>query len=311
MKNKKDIRVIINPNAKKFRTGRASFDSYLKLESDMVSVIAPSTLEALHAETAKMAKEKPDYICIAGGDGTLHVVLSSVINSYLPEPVPPILILKEGTMDNVARTINLKGRGPQLLKRLIKALNSGKEIETHSRSTMKINNMYCFLFGTGFVTNFLREAYSGKEKGVARNLQVAMIAAKEALTNSSNGAIFSEMNGEIYLDGKKIKINPVHGLLAGTVEHIGMGFSPMPGAAKKEGAFEVIIVGLKPLSVIMKLNRLRTGRAVKSDKYLKCHAETIRMNYPHTYDYTMDGDLYQAEGELLIEAGPAVRLVKV
>lgn len=311
MQNKKDIRVVINPNAKKFRTGRASFDSYRKLESDMVSIITPASLEELHTSTRLMAKDNPDYICIAGGDGTLHVVLSSIINSFLPAPVPPILILKEGTMDNVARTIKLKGRGPQLLKRLVNNISRGNEIEIHNRTTMKINDMYCFLFGTGFITNFLREAYSGKEKGVIRNIQVALIAAWEALTDSKNGKIFKEMYGEVLIDNKKVNINPVNGLLAGTVEHIGMGFSPMPGAAKKQGAFEVIIVGLKPSSVIMKLNRLRTGKAIKSDKYLKCHGEKIRINYPDTYDYTMDGDLYQAKGELIVKTGPVIRLVKV
>jgi len=311
MNSKKDIRVIINPNAKKFRTGRSSFDSYMKLESDMIKIVAPSTLEALHDETSKMAREKPDYICIAGGDGTLHVVLSSVINSYLPEPVPPVLILKEGTMDNVARTIKLKGRGPQLLKRLVKAVNMGQDIETHTRSTMKINGMYCFLFGTGFVTNFLKEAYSGKEKGFTRNIQVALMSVREALTNSSDGIIFREMSGEIYLDDRKVSIDPVNGLLAGSVEHIGMGFSPLPEAAVRDSEFQVIILGLKPSSVIMKLNRLRTGKTIKSDKYLNCHASKIRLNYPYTYDYTMDGDLYQVKGELLVEKGPVVRLVKV
>jgi len=310
MQNKK-ISVVINPNAKKFRTGRASFESYKKFESDCVSIITPATLQELKAVTDNMAEQKPDYICIAGGDGTLHVVLSSIINSFLPSPVPPVLILKEGTMDNVARTINLKGRGPQLLKRLIDAVNSNKEIEIHKRITMKINNMYCFLFGIGFITNFLREAYSGKEKGVISNLQVAMKSSLEAVTNRTKGKIFNAMNGDIYLNGNRIDINPIHGLLAGTVEHIGMGFSPMPGAAKKHGEFEVIIVGLKPAAIIMNLNRLRTGRAIKSDKYLKCHTKTIKINIESMYDYTMDGDIYQAEGELIVEIGPEIKLIKV
>ena len=311
MDNKKDIRVIINPNAKKFRTGRASLETYLKLQSDMVSIVTPSSIGELHSETRKMAKQKPDYICIAGGDGTLHVVLSSVMNSFKQKPIPPVLILKEGTMDNVARTINLKGRGPELLKRLIDAVNHGKPIETHERSTMKINDMYCFLFGTGFVTNFLKKAYSGKEKGVIRNIQVALMSASEAIRNSRDGEIFRELHGKIYLDGKLVKINPTHGLLAGTVEHIGMGFSPMPDGAKKEKAFQVIVLGMKPSSIILNLNRLRTGRMIKSEEYLNCHAKKIVMNYPDEYDYTMDGDLYTAKGELLVETGPVIRLVKV
>jgi diacylglycerol kinase family enzyme len=214
-------------------------------------------------------------------------------------------------MDNVARTINLKRRGPQLLKRIVNALENGDKIEVYNRTTMKINNMYCFLFGTGFITNFLREAYSGKEKGVIRNIRVALMAAREALINSSNGKIFREMYGDVFIDDNKININPLHGLLAGTVEHIGMGFSPMPGAAEKQGFFEVVAVGLKPSDVIIKINKLRTGKVIKSDKYFKCHGKKIRMFYDDVYNYTMDGDIYQARGELLIEAGPSVRLVKV
>ncbi len=311
MDRKKDIRVIINPNAKKFRTGRVSLKSYLKFKSDMISIITPSSIEELHTETDKIAGEEPDYICIAGGDGTLHVVLSSIINSYNSKPVPPILILKEGTMDNVARTIKLKGRGPQLLKRLLEKVIEGESIETHPRLTMKINEKYCFLFGTGIVTNFLKEAYSGKEKGFVRNLQVARMSAKEALNNSGNGLIFREMHGEISIDGEKINIDPVHGLLAGTVEHIGMGFSPLPDAAKKDGAFQVIIIGMKPILTLVNLHKLRKGNNIESNKYIKCHATSIKLNYPYKYDYTMDGDLYSAEGELFIERGPVINLVKV
>lgn len=310
MSNKK-ISVIINPNAKKFRTGRASLDSYMKLESDSVRIYTPGTIIELDKQSKELSQHRPDYICIAGGDGTLHVVLSSLINSFLPASLPPVLILKEGTMDNVARTIQLKGRGPQLLKRLIQTINNNKEIELHGRSTMKINDKYCFLFGTGFVTNFLVKAYSGKEKGFIRNIQVALMCVSEALTGRKDGEIFREMNGEIFIDGRKIKINPVQGLLAGSVEHIGMGFSPLPEASKKAGSFQVIVLGMQPPSILLYLNKLRTGKNINSAGYLNCHAHEIILRYNAEYDYTMDGDLYRSSGELKVELGPVIQLVKV
>ena len=119
------------------------------------------------------------------------------------------------------------------------------------------------------------------------------------------------MSGQIFLNGREISINPVQGLLAGSVEHIGMGFSPLPDAAKKSGSFQVIVLGMKPSSVLLNMNKLRTGKNINSPEYLNCHAEEIILNYDTEYDYTMDGDLYKSSGELKVERGPVIKLVKV
>jgi len=307
---KADIRVIINPNAKKFRTGRSSIESYRNIKSNLVKIVTPSSPEELRKETEKMAKERCDYICIAGGDGTLHLTLSSIINSYKQENIPPILILKEGTMDNVARTIKLKGRGPQLLRRLVERIENNLEVEIYRRYTMQIDNKFCFLFGTGFVTNFLNLAYNGKEKGFVRNLQVASIAMREALLNIDNGRIFSKAECEIYSDGKPLNIKSYYGLLAGTVEHIGMGFSPLSDAVV-DGKFQVIISSLKPRTIALNINKIRTGRAINNEGYFNFHSSVIKIKQKGRFEYTMDGDIYSAENELVVKIGPSVNLVKV
>jgi hypothetical protein len=108
-------------------------------------------------------------------------------------------------MDNVARTIKLKGRGPQLYGALWSESRITWKLKFIEEYTMQIDNKFCFLFGTGFVTNFLNLAYNGKEKGFVRNLQVASIAMREALLNIDNGRIFSKAECEIYSDGKPLK----------------------------------------------------------------------------------------------------------
>jgi hypothetical protein len=52
-------------------------------------------------------------------------------------------------MDNVARTVSLKGKGPAILWRLVRALDAGEPVETHRRDTMAIDGRYGFLFGAG------------------------------------------------------------------------------------------------------------------------------------------------------------------
>jgi diacylglycerol kinase family enzyme len=307
----KKIGVIINPNAKKFRTNRESIDNYLKFKSENVLVNAPNNLNELKKIISSYKSNKCEYICIAGGDGTIHLVITELINKYKPAPVPPILILKEGTMDNIAKSVHLKGRGVDLLTCLTKVIKEGKMIQTENRFTMKINNRYCFLFGTGLVTNFLNKAYSGKEKGFIRNIQVALITAKEAILNVKQGEIFQLTEQEIYIDKKKIPCNSIYGILAGTVEHVGMSFSPLINAVQKDGTFQIILLSMSPRSILANMNKLRTGKRIKAPGYLNVQGKSLLIKQNGCFEYTMDGDIYTADRKLKIITGPVINLIKI
>lgn len=307
----KKIGILINPNAKKFRTRKSSLKSYTNIHSDSLMIGATESEADIQNVLKEFKNNSCDYVGVAGGDGTLHLAVTELINIYGDKQVPPILILREGTMDNVARTIKLQGRGPDLIKRLLWSINNKKEIQIHKRDTIKINNKYCFLFGTGLVTNFLNEVYNGNEKGFIRNMQVGLSAFAEGLRNEQDGKIFNWMDGEIHIDGKKLEINPVNGILAGTVEHIGMGFSPLSMAAKEKKHFQVIITAMPPARILKNINRLRTGAVINDKDYYNTLCKRMKLVYPDEFDYTMDGDMYKADKELTIETGPAVKLIKV
>lgn len=303
--------VILNPNAKKIRTGKNKIETYQNYKSENVFVNMPENIGELHEVVKKYKSVKVDYICIGGGDGTIHIVLSELINTYHPDPVPPLLILKEGTMNNVARSIISKGKGHVLLERLLNKLKDSKQVETVYRSTIKIDDKYCFLFGTGFVTNFLEKVYAGKEKGLLINIKVALKSFKETLFNIQEGGIFQLVEQAIFIDDKKVLINPVSGLLAGTVEHIGMGFSPLIEAAQHEDKFQVIVLGMYPRGILRNLNKLMKGKRIKSPKYFNVHGKSILMKQKGLFNYTMDGDIYTAKDKLKISTGPRIRLVKI
>ena len=296
--------ILINPNAKKFRTRKSSLKNYTHIHSDRLIIRATESEDDIKNVISEFQSIGCDYIGVAGGDGTLHLAVTEMMKIYGPGKIPPLLILREGTMDNVARTIDLEGKGPDLIKRLLWAIENKKEIKIHKRDTIKINDKYCFLFGTGLVTNFLNEAYNGKEKGFIRNIQVGFSAFVEGLRNEENGRIFNWMDGEIYIDGKKLGINPVNGILAGTVEHIGMGFSPLMSASKEKKSFQVIITAMPPLKLIKNINRLRTGKTIDDKGYYNTICKKIKLIFPGDFDYTMDGDIYKASNELVVETGP-------
>jgi len=307
----KKIGVIINPNAKKFRTDKASIDQYLQFKSENVIINTPQNLTDLKKTIKSYKTLKSDYICIAGGDGTIHLVISELINAFKPAPVPPVLILKEGTMDNIAKSVHLKGRGPALLTRLIKAVNEDREIPNEERYTMKINDKYCFLFGTGLITNFLNKAYSGREKGFIRNIQVALMTAKEAFLNVKDGEIFQLTEQEIFIDKKRIPYNSIYGILSGTVEHVGMSFSPLINAVQTDGTFQMILLSMSPRKIIGNINKIRTGQKIKSEGYLNVFGKSLVIKQKEIFEYTMDGDIYTANKKLEIKTGPVIKLVKI
>jgi len=307
----KRVAVIINPNAKKFRTGKVSIKTYTDHNSDRVMVSVPKNIDELKETVKKYKSFKPDYICIGGGDGTIHFVLTELINANKSKSLPPILILREGTMNNIAQSVKLKLKGTKLLDRLLEKIADNEKIETDDRFTIRINDKYCFLFGTGFITNFLDKVYSGKEKGFYRNIQVGLMGIKDALLNTADGEIFKLTKQSIFIDGNEVKINPVSGMLSGTVEHIGMGFSPLMEAVQSSGMFQTIILGLNARKILLNINKLRVGKRIKSYKYLNTLCKSIIIKQDGMFEYTMDGDMYTAKDELKVFIGPKVSLVKI
>lgn len=307
----KKIHVILNPNAKKFRLHKSELTSYTSINYEGLTFFQSSDIAELHENIKKIVNGKPDYICIGGGDGTIHVVLTELINAYKPHPIPPVLILKEGTMDNIARTIHLEGHGDEILARMVSAIQKEQNIQIFRRDTIEINNKYCFLFGLGFITNFLKLVYSGGEKGALRNTYVGAKSIVEALLNITEGEVFINMDFTIEADGRLIEINKLTGILSGTVEHIGMGFSPLIEASVIPGKFQNIILGMEPRHVLFNISKLKHGERILESGYANFHSSLMKLSHDGRFEYTMDGDIYTAENELVIKAGPAIDLVKV
>ena len=305
------IGIIINPNAKRIRRSRKNLTELLRsIGGATVTVEETSSIEEIPLKLQIFRRNRILVIAICGGDGTIHQVLTQIINIWGEKNIPDILILPLGTMNNVARTLGMRGKGPAVLKRLIKSLDSGKDLRTEVRYTMKIENRYCFLFGAGFTSHFLDAVYSGSEKGVVQNWKVIGGALKDIFTSPDGGPLFKPLEADITYNNVKVPFKRITGILSGTVEHIGMGFKPMPDATKP-GSFQAIISGMKPGEFLKNLNRLRTGREIKHPMHINTCAKVLSIHASVPFRYTMDGDMYSCEGDLKVKLGPGINLVRI
>jgi len=305
----KKIGVIINPNAKKIRKGKISIDDFRKISPDIVDIRLTNDLKEIDRVVKDFKKKKMKYIGITGGDGTIHQVISRMIAIYGPRSLPPVIILKGGTMDNIGRSIGLKGNGKKILKRLADKLSRDEEPEILSYDTMKIGKAYCFLFGFGFVTNFLEEAYRG-EKGFIKNMMVIRKAITHAFREPATGSLYEGVEADIKVDGKTLGFTKITGLLAGTVKSVAEGANPLFLANKKPGTFHLLASGMKPLQVLFKFYFV-FGIRVRHRFLFNDTASSLKIRSRGKFRYTMDGDLYDSTGRLDVGVGIKVKLVKV
>jgi diacylglycerol kinase family enzyme len=307
----KKIGVFVNPAAKALRKKSSSvIEEFKKIGGDLVDVRACVSYEDNKKAIAEMKKSGVSCVAITGGDGTIHHIISEVINVWPKNQTPPILLLKGGTMNNIARSAGVKGSPRTILSKYIKAVKEGREVSTFKRNTMKVGGKYCFLFGVGMTTNFLNAAYEGN-KGFVKNAEVIFRAIKEGITDSKDSKLFRRLKASVKVDGKDLDLNEVLAILSGTVEGIGMGFTPMPDANKYDGKFHLMVSGNRPIEVVKQIMRLKSGKALLGENNYNGAAGNLVIKSPGVFQYTMDGDIYDADGSITVEGGPGINLIRI
>ncbi|MCX7680266.1 MAG: acylglycerol kinase family protein [Spirochaetes bacterium] len=305
------IGIIINPHAKKNKKMKQNLaDLFHAIGGNLVEVRVTQSLDEIFTVAEEFQKKNIDYLAVCGGDGTLHHVLSRFILVYRTKDIPPLVILKGGTMDTISRSINLKGKGPDILKRLVDTIIRRIPIRMHYRNTMKIGDKYGFLFGLGITSNFLVEYYRGGNTGPWKAIKVTIGGIIKGIFHT-NAGLFKRLSATVTIDGNELPFKDYLGILAATVENIGIGFRTLSRAYEKEYAFHVLASAMKPIDIVPRIWYLKTGKKINHPLHFDDVASTILIRGPRTFQYMVDGDLYEATDELKVEAGPRVRIVEV
>jgi diacylglycerol kinase (ATP) len=305
------IGIIVNFNSRRNKNARRDpVELFKKKGGDTVIVKPTFSLDDIYNVAEEFKKEGVSYFATSGGDGTIHHVLSRFIHVYGETNVPPLLILKGGTMNNISKTIQIEGNGSDILKRAVKKLRNGEQLQLYRRDTIKINDLYCFLFGNGITADFLKELYDNG-KSYTKIFHLIYQCVTEALGLRKQSCLLKGVDGVVTIDGNILPYTHFLGILAGTVEDVGMGFSPLSGANSIDGYFHIIANGMNPSAAVLQIHRLKRGLPMKHTMNYDGLARELRLEMYQPFTYTMDGDLYQSDGILEVSAGPQVRLARV
>jgi diacylglycerol kinase (ATP) len=308
----KKIGLIINPHARGIKKMNIDpLEFFTNISEGYVDIRVTKSLAEVDPVIREFKKLGVPCVAIAGGDGTQHHVLSRMISIYKKEPVPPILHLRAGTMNTQPRTINLKGKPGEILKRIVAILKENGSPKTFVRDTIRVGDGYGFIFGIGMTANFLAEYYKGEGTGPKKALQTIWMAVKGVTVGADVGSLFDRLDCKVEIDGKLVPHNDFIAVIAATVDDIGIGFKPLYRAYEKDGTFHVLSVGCQPSAIIQNLPKIKTGKPVKHPYVFDNIGKKLVITCDKKMLYTMDGDLYEAKGKLVAEAGPQVKLVYV
>jgi diacylglycerol kinase (ATP) len=306
------IGIIINPHSKKIKKMQTDpVDFYKKTGGDSVDIRLTQNPDDIIKAAKDFKKQAISYLAISGGDGSIHLVISKFISVYKKSKLPYILILRDGSMNNIARSYKLKGKGSGLLSKLIYAIGDKKKIQIVFRNTMKVKDMYCFLFGLGFVTNYIYEFNKGGNKSPLKAIQVIIKAISQAIFKSKDKGIFQRMSLKVIADGKELWFRDFFAIFAATIANLAISFTPTPRAYEKKNAFHLIATGMKPGEVFLNFNKIRRGIPIKHPEHYDNVASLLKIICPGKFLYQMDGDIYEAKDSLDVKAGPQIGFVKI
>ncbi|MBN2040017.1 MAG: hypothetical protein JW864_08255 [Spirochaetes bacterium] len=306
----KNIGLIINPYSKKMMRLKDPVEYYRKVCGDVADIRLTKTIEDLDKAVEDFKKNSVSYVAISGGDGSIHNVISGLFKTYGSTDLPYILILKDGSMNNIAKSYKLKGYGAGLMKKLVSAIDNSKQINIVYRNTIAVGYRCCFLFGLGFTATFINEFNRGGRKSPYKAIRIMMKSIFEGFKKEKSSMI-KQMKMKLTADGKQVPIENYYVIYASTIKNLALGFNPTPRAYEKENSFQLIASGMSPLHVLLKMDKIRKGiRIVSPDHYDDVVSE-LEILYPGEFWYQMDGDIYTAQDKLLVTAGPRIGFVSI
>ena len=230
------IGIIINPYSKRIKGMTDPVGYYKEISGHLADVRLTRNMDEVTEAGLDFMRQKISYLAISGGDGSIHHVVSRFINVYKNKKLPYVLILRDGSMNNIAKSYSLKGRGKDLLKKLIYSINNNSGIDIAYRNTIKIKNMYCFLFGLGVIADYINEFNAGEKKSPLKAVKILFKNVYSLFMNHDNGP-FKRISLRLIVDGIELRIRDFLAVYAATIHSLALGFNPTPRAYEKENIF--------------------------------------------------------------------------
>jgi len=303
------IGVINNPHSRQNRKNPDWMASLGYIVGTRGTSVATECIEDVDEMARIFRDQQIEVLAINGGDGSNSIALSALIRAYGDAPLPKIALLRGGTMNIAANSCGIKGTPSGLMVHLVHKYREGLPYETTWRDTLKIGDRYGFVFGNGFIHSFLEALYErgkstwGATKLLSRGVASSLVGGPFAKD------LFSGVEARVRVDGEEIQADRVAALAAATVSQIGLNFKAFHRWDERPHTFHLLAVLCSPMRFAAAMPKIYVGRKVSEKKMLEQVASELVLESEQPMGYTLDGENYQAEGELRVTTGPRLEIV--
>jgi diacylglycerol kinase family enzyme len=282
-----------------------------------VRVIETKSLEELDRAAAEIAREVPDAVVLAGGDGSYTAGLTALARTLGEKALSelPIALAPGGTACTVPRDWDWRSGDATLhARRVMRALDDPR---TRRRPTLRVRDgdasapRIGFIFGAGLVARFFevyeREGANG-ERGAAKI--VARIFAGSFVGGRTAKHVLTPEPCAIEVEGVTAPFDRASLVAASVVKDLGLHIRLLYRAAERTDRFHFVATPAAPRELGPQLLRVLAARPLRDPKIdtMTAHA-TLR--FPQGRGaYVLDGELLRSD-VVRVEAGPVLRFVDV
>jgi diacylglycerol kinase (ATP) len=306
------IGIVTNPHSKANRSkpGNIKMLGYILGHQGRLEVT--NKIEDLVGVAKRFKEQNIEILAINGGDGTISRTISAFIKTYEGSPLPKIALLRGGTMNVVAQNLGIRGSPDKILASLVELYSTGEPLKVQTLSTIKIENNYGFLFGTGVAAQFLVEYYKKK----TGPLGAFLLCLSVWFSGIFDGVLFKKViKDQLFRLTSKDFNSIVHNsicFLCSTVKRMPLSyplFNKINGNVHK---FQCVSFTLKPKEAIYKfpLILLQGKYASKTQKF-EVTLQEIKLSSDNPFNYTLDGELFDPVDSITIQTGPIISFIVI
>jgi diacylglycerol kinase (ATP) len=310
------VAVVTNPRSRHNRRNPALGPALAYVLGEKGELVSPSDLGALASTAERFRDRGVEVLCVNGGDGTIHQVLTAMARAYGDAPLPAFAVLRGGTMNIIADSVGVRLGAEATLGRIVEALHAGEELPTTTRRLLRVDlddqaPYYGFLSGNGLIARFLELYY---EQPDPTPLDAGLLLARGAASALVGGALIRRLtrpySGKVAVDGVELPGERWAAVAIGSIEQMGLGFRVFPRLAESPDWFQYVALGGSVADVARELPSLYRGRGVHRPADRTDLATELLMTSPEPVQLMIDGDFYVASaGRVRYSLGPSVRFL--
>lgn len=253
-----------------------------------------------------------DMLVIDGGDGTIHHTLSTFIPLYGETDLPPVALLRGGTMNNIARSLGIKGLSEEILRGILNDLKARVLLEVVRTNTIVVNDRHGFIFGLGFPVNLLEAYYRGKGRGAGKVVKVLLEILYSTLQGGGGSSpFFRAIAATIQIEGEVLSNRRYTAILSSTVREVGLGFKPTRRAGQEEGFFQILCCDMGPRRMGLTVLRMILAMESRDPKLVDRMVTQCTIHLESPTDMQIDGEIFRSQEEIRLHIGPAIQFIRM